>query len=121
MIRIMNGRILIVTMHNKYGERQVYVMPESFAVEVETNGTEIYVSFKRFVDDKEKIASMVVMTEDCDTDVLTQEALCKFRSKLVGEVCQGSCEDRREREQGGPLCYKQESDGRAWVEPTKSI
>lgn len=54
MIRNMNGRILIVTMHNKYRERQVYIMPETFAVEVETNGTEIYVSFKRFVDDKEK-------------------------------------------------------------------
>lgn len=39
MIRTMNGRILIVTMHNKYGERQVYIMPETFAVEVETNET----------------------------------------------------------------------------------
>ena len=117
----MNGRILIVTMHNKYGERQVYVMPESFAVEVETNGTEIYVSFKRFVDDKEKIASMVVMTEDCVTDVLTQEALCKFQSKLVDEVCQGICKHLLQREQEGPLFYNLESYGMAWVEPTKSI
>ena len=117
----MNGRILIVTMHNKYGERQVYVMPESFAVEVETNGTEIYVSFKRFVDDKEKIASMGVMTEDCDTDVLTQEALCKFQSKLVDEVCQGICKHLLQREQEGPLFYNLESYGMAWVEPTKSI
>ena len=101
----MNGRILIVTMHNKYRERQVYIMPETFAVEVETNGTEIYVSFKRFVDDKEKIASMVVMTEDCDTDVLTQEALCKFQSKLVDEVCQGICKHLLQREQDGPLFY----------------
>ena len=105
----MNGRILIVTMHNKYGERQVYVMPESFAVEVETNGTEIYVFFKKFVDDKEKNASMVVMTDDCDTDVLTQEA------------CQGICKHLLQREQGGPLFYDLAHYGEAWVEPTKSI
>jgi len=117
----MNGRILIVTMHNKYGERQVYVMPESFAVEVETNGTEIYVFFKKFVDDKEKITSMVVMTDDCDTDVLTQEALCKFQSKLVDEVCQGICKHLLLREQGGPLFYDLAHYGEAWVEPTKSI
>lgn len=117
----MNGRILIVTMHNKYGERQVYIMPETFAVEVETNGTEIYVSFKRFVDDKEKIASMVVMTEDCDTDVLTQEALCKFQSKLVDEICQGICKHLLQREQDGPLFYNLEHYAMAWVEPTKSI
>ena len=117
----MNGRILIMTMHNKYSERQVYVMPESFAVEVETNGTEIYVSFKRFVDDKEKIASMVVMTDDCDTDVFTQEALYKFQSKLVDEVCQGICKHLLQREQGGPLFYDLEHYTVAWVEPTKSI
>lgn len=117
----MNGRILIVTMHNKYGERQVYLMPESFAVEVETNGTEIYVSFKRFVDDKEKIASMVVMTEDCDTDVFTQDALFKFQSKLVDEVCQGICKHLFQREQGGSLFYDLEHYGVAWIEPTKSI
>ena len=117
----MNGRILIVTMHNKYGERQVYLMPESFAVEVETNGIEIYVSFKRFVDDKEKIASMVVMTEDCDTDVFTQDALFKFQSKLVDEVCQGICKHLLQREQGGSLFYDLEHYGVAWIEPTKSI
>ena len=102
----MNGRILIVTMHNKYRERQVYIMPETFAVEVETNGTEIYVSFNRFVDDKEKIASMVV---------------CKFQSKLVDEVCQGICKHLLQREQDGPLFYNLEHYAMAWVEPTKSI
>lgn len=117
----MNGRILIMTMHNKYGERQVYIMPESFAVEVETNGTEIDVYFKRFVDDEKKIASMVVMTEDCDTDLLTQEALDKFQSKLVDEVCQGICKHLLRREQDGPLFYDLEHYGEAWIEPTKSI
>lgn len=121
IMRKMNGRNLVITMHNKFGERQVYVMPETFAIEVETNATEIYVFFKKYVDEDEKITSMVIDTEDCDTDVFNEQALHSFQSMLADKVCQGICEHLLQREENGCLIYDLNVYSKLLAEPTKHL
>ena len=117
----MNGRNLVITMHNRFGERQVYIMPETFAIEVDTNATEIYVFFKKYVEVEEKITSMVIDTEDCDTDVFNEQALHMFQSMLADKVCQGICEHLLQREKNGCLFYDLNLYSKFLAEPTKNL
>ncbi len=106
-------------MHQQYGERQIFVMSDTFDVEIETNGTELYVAFKKDEGDT-VITRMVIDTEKCDTDVLNQQALFWFQSRLVDEICQGICKHLLNREKGR-LFYDLNHYSSVWGKQAETI
>lgn len=118
----MNERNLAITVPCNFGERLICFLPESFVVEVETEGKEISVSFRQDGDCNEKVASIVIPTEDCDTDVFTQSILHKFQIELVDMVCQGICEHLFSLEKcRGRLFMELDRYAMAWGESAKTI